>query len=203
MISRIRGNLVKKEASSVILEVNGISYEINVPPTVSTALDKNCAACIELVIYHYYNMDKNRAMPVMIGFSDELEREFFEKFIGISGIGPKVALRAFDRPIPLIAKAIEEGDLNFLKSLDGIGVQKAKQIVAALQGKVGRFTLLKTEECKKAPEKTEIVDEARGILKRLQYNAKEIEEMIKGALCACSQVDRVEDLLNEIYKQRK
>ncbi|MDD5194922.1 MAG: helix-hairpin-helix domain-containing protein, partial [Candidatus Omnitrophica bacterium] len=158
---------------------------------------------VELIIYHYLNIDGNRGIPVLIGFSDELERDFFEKFISVSGVGPKGALRAFDKPISRIARAIEEGDLEYLTSLVGIGKQKAKQIVACLQGKVGRFALMKEEDEAPAPIKKEIVEEARKILRRLQYGTKEMEDMIKKALSAKPQADNVEDLLNEIYRQKR
>jgi len=203
MIAKIRGQLVKKEDNKTIVDVGGICYEINIPSTVSSRLLKNDSGAVELVIYHYFNMDQNRGIPVMIGFVDELEKEFFEKFIGISGIGPKVALKAFDKPISQIAQAIEDGDINFLKSLEGIGTQKAKQIIATLQGKVGRFALMRGEECKKVPAKKEIVEEASNILKRLQYSGKEIEDMVKKALHTRPEIDNTEDLLNEIYRQRK
>jgi len=203
MIAKIRGQLIRKEENKAIIDVGGICYEINTPSTVSSRLLKNDNGFVELVVYHYFNMDKNRGIPVMIGFVDELEKEFFEKFISISGIGPKVALKAFEKPISQIAQAIEEGDLSFLKSLEGIGMQKAKQIIATLQGKVGRFALMRQDESKKSPVKKEIVEEASNILKRLQYSSKEIEDMVKKALHTKPEVDNTEDLLNEIYRQRK
>lgn len=202
MIARIKGKLVRKKENQIIIDVGGISYEISISPTVYTRLDIEEGSFLELVIYHYFNMEKNRGIPVMIGFVDELESDFFQMFIGVSGIGPKAALRAFDKPIASIAAAIEEGDLNFLNTLAGIGKQKARQIVAHLQGKVGRFALIKGEESKESFKK-EIVEEAKKILKRLQYSAKEIEEMIKKALGIQPEPDNVEDLLNEIYRQRK
>ncbi|MBU0693715.1 MAG: hypothetical protein KKC11_03480 [Candidatus Omnitrophica bacterium] len=202
MIARIKGKLVRKKENQIIIDVGGISYEINISPTVHTRLDIEEGSFLELVIYHYFSMEKNRGIPVMIGFVDELERDFFQMFIGVSGIGPKAALRAFDKPIASIAAAIEEGDLNFLNTLAGIGKQKARQIVAHLQGKVGRFALIKGEESKESFKK-EIVEEAKKILKRLQYSAKEIEEMIKKALGIQPEPDNVEDLLNEIYRQKK
>lgn len=203
MISRIRGNLIKKEANKIFIDVGGICYEVNIPSTVSGHIAQNNEGLIELIIYHYLNLDKNKGIPVMIGFADDLEKEFFEKFISISGIGPKVALKAFDKPVPLIAQAIEEGDIAFLKSLEGIGLQKAKQIIATLQGKVGKFALMRQEECKKIPVKKEIIEEASNILKRLQYSVKEIEDMVKKALHARPEINNTEDLLNEIYRQRK
>jgi len=202
MISKIRGKLLQKQEDKVIIDVGGICYQIDIPKSVYASLpeiDKE----IELVIYEYLSIDKSKAVPVMIGFIDELQKDFFEKFITVSGIGPKSAIKAFQKPIASIAKAIEEGDIDFLTTLDGIGKQKAKQIVAYLQGKVGRFALLKEPEKIESFSKKEIIEEAKQILKRLQYQAKEIDEMIKKALEAKPNIENIEDLLNEIYKQRR
>ncbi|MFO8052968.1 MAG: Holliday junction branch migration protein RuvA [Candidatus Omnitrophota bacterium] len=205
MICKIKGRLSQKNQQSVVVEKEGIFYQIETPLTVSHRL-KEVGQTIELIIYHYFNLTKNKGIPVLIGFTDELEKEFFEKFISISGVGPKAALRAFDKPIPLIAKAIEEADMNFLTDLAGVGKQRARQIIAHLQGKVGRFALIKEElEEKKQKEsaKKEIVQEAKQILKRLQYKSQEIDKMIQKALAANSEIETVENLLNEIYKQKK
>ena len=203
MIYQIKGKLIRKEESRVIVDSQGLLYEIHIPKTVYRNLSHNKQEPIELIIYHYFNIDKNKGVPVLIGFLDELQRDFFEKFISVSGVGPKAALRAFDKPIAVIASAIEEGNVDFLKTLKGIGRQRAKQIVAHLQGKVGRFALIKESGEFQEPAKDEIVSEAKGILKRLQYNSKESESMIKLALEANPNIDKIEELLNEIYRQRR
>ncbi|MCF7873572.1 MAG: hypothetical protein K9L84_04175 [Candidatus Omnitrophica bacterium] len=205
MICKIKGVLSEKNKQSVVIEKEGIFYRIDTPETVSLRL-KEVGQTVELVIYHYFNLTKNKGIPVLIGFIDELEKEFFEKFISVSGVGPKAALRAFDKPIPFIAKAIEEADMNFLTDLAGVGKQRARQIVAHLQGKVGRFALIKEELEEKKQEdlvKKEISQEAKQILKRLQYRPQEIDNMVKKALAANPEVQAVENLLNEIYKQKK
>ena len=203
MIGRLRGKVLKKSKDKLFIDVSGICYEVYIPKTVGARLDNHLNGELSLVIYHYLHMDKNRYIPVLIGFMDELEKDFFEIFISVSGIGPKAAVKALDRPVSLVAKAIEEGDVGFLKGLAGIGVQKAKQIVAQLQGKVGRFALLKAEDEEK-PQKEmnkEIVEQARQVLKRLQYSYKEIDSMIKKAFTTSSTIDSVESLLNEIYRK--
>ena len=202
MIYQIRGRLAKKEENRVVVDVAGIFYEIGVPRTVSQRLGKDSEE-IELVIYHYFNLDKNRGTPVMVGFIEELERDFFEKFISVSGVGPKAALKAFDKPVARIAQAIEEGDDSFLQGLAGIGKQRAKQIIAHLQGKVGRFALIKEGQPLEEPLGKEVVAEAKEILKRLQYKSSEADSMIKRALEQKPQIDNSEELLNEIYRQRK
>ncbi len=205
MICKIKGQLSKKNQESVVVEKNGIFYQINIPQTVALHLGE-IGQQIELVIYHYFNITKNKGVPILIGFIDELEKEFFEKFISVSGVGPKAALRAFDKPVPLIAKAIEEADISFLTDLAGIGKQRARQIIAYLQGKVGRFALLKDgqkETKQKDLAEKEIHQEARQILKRLQYKSQEIDRMIKKAIASNPKIDSTENLLNEIYKQKE
>lgn len=203
MLYRIKGKSIKKEENRIIVDTGGIFYEISIPRTVYQRLSKEEGDMVELVLYHYFNIENNRAVPVLIGFIDDLEREFFEKFIKVSGIGPKAAIRALDKPITHIAKAIEEGDINFLKTLAGIGAQRAKQIVAQLQGKVGKFALIKEEIFPEITVRKEIVEEARQILRRLQYSGKETDEMIKKAVGIKPLVADVEELLNEIYRQKK
>jgi len=203
MLYQIQGILKKKEEHRVIVEINGVCYEVLTPRTVSSRLSDNENAPVQLVLYHYFSIDKSRAVPILVGFIDELEKDFFEKFISVSGVGPKAALRAFDKPIPAIARAIEDADIAFLTSLIGIGKQRAKQIIAHLQGKVGRFALLKEDKTLLKPLKKEIVEEAKEILRRLQYNAREAEQMLKRALAANQDLETVEELLNEIYRQRR
>jgi len=203
MIGRIRGILTKRLDDKVFIDLGGIWYEIYVPKTVSAKLNDDLGKEIMLVVYDYLHIDKSRALPVMIGFTDELEKDFFTTFISVSGIGPKAALRAFDRPVPSIARAIEEGDAGFLMGLTGIGKQKARQIIAQLQGKVGRFALIKEEEVLEPKRDNEIIEEARKILKRLQYSAKETDSMIKKVIDTSGNIDSVETLLNEIYRRNR
>ena len=202
MIYQIKGKLIKKEENRVIVNVSGIFYEINTPRTVSQRLSEENSE-VTLVIYHYFKLDKNRGAPVMVGFIEELERDFFEKFISVSGVGPKAALKAFDKPVAGIAQAIEENDEGFLQSLAGIGKQRAKQIIAHLQGKVGRFALIKEGQPLQKHLGKEIVAEAKEILKRLQYKSNEADSMIKRVLEKRPEIDSSEELLNEIYRQRK
>ncbi len=204
MICRLKGNLFKKSKNFIVIERDGVFYQVDVSENVCSQL-KEVNHPVELVIYHYFNITGNKSVPVLIGFIDELEKEFFEKFISVSGVGPKAALRAFDKPISLIAQAIERADLNFLTNLAGIGKQRARQIVASLQGKVGRFALLKGEPeqtSSKQLVKDEVIQEAKQVLKRLQYSLKEIDKMIKKAMLTNSNIQDVETLLNEIYKQK-
>ena len=206
MINKIFGKLVEKNEQSVTISVAGIDYEVMVPSSVLQRIDANVDANgnVRLITYHYFQLEPARGFPVLVGFINEVERDFFLQFIKVSGIGPRAAVRALNRPIAEITHAIEEGDIKFLKELPGIGAQRAKEIVAKLQGKIGRFGLIQDKGFESPPpkEETSWQKEALEVLIQLQYTKQEALAMIHKALERSQEIKTTEDLLNEIYKQR-
>ncbi len=205
MISRISGRLKKRNSISVLLDLNGISYEILIPPAIMKGLEQNIKGdgFIELVTYHYYQVDPSRSIPMLVGFLNEIEREFFVEFITVSGVGPKAACRALTLPFSVIADAIDKGDITLLKSLPGIGERRARQIIAKLQNKVGKFGLIQDGSAAGSPDgKTDIKGEAHEVLLQLQYKKREAEDMIARAFANNPDVKTCEELLNEVYKQK-
>ena len=211
MISRIRGAISQWNDTSVLVDVQGLSYEVFVPPTILKTLNRHVETdgTVTLVTMHYYQVDVSRGVPMLIGFTNTVEREFFERFITVSGVGPKAALKALALPISTIANAIDAGDLSVLKSLPGIGEQRAKEIIAKLQGKVGKFGLIQdhgsreTSPAKPPPSLGGAAEEAVAVLLQLQYSKPEAKEMVRKALERSPQLKTTEELLNEVYKQRQ
>lgn len=208
MITKISGQLVEKTDHSLIINVNDVYYDVIVSFPVLQRIDNNVdeKGHVQLVIYHYIQLTPSNGLPVLIGFLSEVERDFFQQFIKVSGIGPRAAVKALNKPISEISRAIAEGDCKFLKTLPGIGLQRAKEIVAKLQGKVGKYGLIQDQEKKKSSsEQEEIADwqeEALSVLLQLQYKKHEAKEMIQKALDRSKTINTAEELLNEIYKQR-
>jgi Holliday junction DNA helicase RuvA len=206
MISRITGRVTEKGANYLVLDLGGLSYEVFIPACVMQGLDTALSADgrVSLLTYHYYQVEQAKSIPILIGFLSQVEKDFFEIFITVSGIGPRAALKALNKPISLIAKAIDEGDLVSLKSLPGIGEQRAKEIVAKLQNKVGKFGLMqdRASENKKSVAKN-ISEEALDVLLQLEYKRNEALGMIKKVLEINSQVNTTEELLNLVYKQKR
>lgn len=203
MISQISGKITRKKQLSVVVDVNGISYEVMISPAVMKSIDQAGGpdGTITLMTYHYYQMDPSKAIPVLVGFVNEIEKEFFEQFITVSGVGPKAACRALSQPISVIADAIDRGDLAVLKSLPGIGEQKAREIVAKLQGKVGKFGLIQDKDRAQRPAgKEDVKEEALRVLIQLQYKKNEARDMIDAALSRDTNAATCEDILNEVYK---
>jgi holliday junction DNA helicase RuvA len=206
VISEINGKLKKKKESSVILDVNGICYEVLIPPAVMNALDKAHAndGMVNLKVYHYYQMDPSKAIPVLVGFLNEVEKEFFEQFITVSGVGPKAACRALTLSFSVIADAIDNADMALLKTLPGIGEQKAREIIAKLQGKVGKFCLIQDRFAQDLPKiKEDIKEEALNVLLQLQYKRNEAKDMIEKAIRRNPETSSCEEILNEVYKGSK
>lgn len=205
MISRLFGLLVGRQPGGVLVETNGVTYEIFIPAAILRSLDRHLEpdGKIRLVTYYYHHVEPSRAVPILIGFTNEIEREFFERFITVSGIGPKAATRAINQPIPLIARAIDDGNMDLLRSLPGIGPQRAKEIVAKLQGKVGKYALIPDgEQPAVSAGVPDAAAEALEVLLQLQYKRPEAQGMIKSALGRNSRLSSVEEILNEVYKQK-
>ncbi len=211
MISQITGNIDHVAENTLTLSVSGLSYEVYIPTAVmknfANRLTKNTQ--VSLITYHYYQTDPSKSIPILIGFSNRIEKDFFEKFITVSGVGPKAAVRALSQPIPQIAQAIDGGDLPFLKSLPGIGEQRAKEIIAKLQGKMGRFSLMQeasgssAASARETPDENAAQEEAIEILLQLQYKKDEAREMVRKVCARVGTLKSAEEILNEVYRQRK
>src|SRR5579875_2128513 len=100
-------------------------------------------------------MDGDSGPVTCYGFHNAVERADFCSRVNVATVGPRSAARAFSQPMSVIAGAIDRGDHTFLKTLPGIGQQKARDIVAKLQGKVARFLLIQDAPSRAAatPEK--------------------------------------------------
>jgi Holliday junction DNA helicase RuvA len=205
MIAQISGKVIQKGTNCVFVDVGGIVYEVLIPSIIMQKIDDSISenGTITLLTYHYLQVDPSKSRPFLIGFLNDIEKDFFEKFITVSGIGPRAALKAIDKPISRIAQAIDEKDEEFLCQLPGVGRQRSREIIAKLQNKVARFGLIKDQGIRVPDIKEDLKKEAIQILLRLQYKKKEAEDMIVQALERCKEISTLEDLLNEIYKQTK
>lgn len=205
MIAQIQGKIIQRNPNCLLIDVQGICYEVLIPTAIIERVEKNCDSDgqVRLITYHYHQNEPSKSVPILIGFSNEVERDFFEQFISVSGIGPRAALRAISQPISLIAQAIDDGNISFLKSLPGIGQQRAKEIIAKLQGKVGKFGLIQDKETKAIKQSKNLEEEALQVLLKLQYKRAEALQMIQKALQRKPDIETTEGILNEVYHQNK
>ena len=206
MINIISGELISAKPASLTLLVGGsVGIEVLVPPAIIQSLPSTSKGTeITLVTYFYLQIEQSKGVPVIIGFLTENQRDFFEEILRVASIGPKTAVKAMSEPVSNIARAIESGDIVFLTRLSGIGKQKAKEIVAKLQGKV---TAYMSEEDRvthgslgKVEPQNNCYDEVLIILQQLQYTKTDADYMIKRAMQQNPDLSTTEEVLDAIYK---
>jgi Holliday junction DNA helicase RuvA len=200
MFSRITGIVAERSQSSVLLDAGGLAYEVILPSCVVEKLPPGTGERVTLEIYPAFNMEGNSGRFTFFGFTNAIEREFFEALISVASIGPKTAARAFSEPMARIARAIDAGDYAFLVKLPGIGQQKARDIVAKLQGKVTKFLLIQEAEARPRETIPDFAAEALAVLLQLEYRRGEAEAMIDETLRANPQLADAESLLTEVYR---
>ncbi len=200
MFSRIVGTIVERTAANVVLDVGGLAYDIVLAPCVAEKLPVAIGERVTLEIHPAFTLEGNSGRFTFFGFTNAVEREFFESLITVASIGPKTAARAFSQPMARIARAIDAGDHGFLVKLPGIGQQKARDIVAKLQGKVTKFLLIRDAEPRKVATIPDFAEEALLVLLQLEYKRAEAVAMISETLEAVPSIRDAETLLAEVYR---
>ncbi len=206
MIRYIEGKLFKKEEDRVVVLANGVGYEILLPAIVrQTFTSKRSGEDGEVVkIFIYYHQTERQPKPLLIGFNFEPEKEFFEKFITVEGIGPPTAAKALIMPIPRIAKAIEERDAKTVERLKGIGKRTADKIIATLHGKVGKFALMREDEIPAEAEVVDFIKQVEEVLvKDLGHKLSEAQRLVKEAMQRNPGISTPEELFEEVYRGQK
>lgn len=203
MIAYLEGTLLKKETDRILLLVDHVGYDILVPAFVMETL--NAKATGDAVsLYIYYHQTERQPKPVLIGFNLEAEREFFQLFISVEAIGPLKAVKALNYAISDIARAIESKDVALLKRLNGIGERMANKVIATLQGRTGKFSLIRDAETQTAAcpatEPDFIAKVVDVLVGQLGYKTTEAMEMVNAAMKRKPLISGPEDLFDEIYR---
>ena len=212
MIATLTGRLRRRAEDRVVLECGGIGYEVFLPPIALRALEGATAEAgdkaseLHLVIYYHATRDQPR--PVLIGFTSDLDKEFFEKLITVKDIGPMVAARALAAPVAELAAAIARQDEKYLRALPGIGPQKAKNIVAQLQAKVAKFALAVAGAVAAPVAGAPAPVDADGLremvweilVKQLGHRPSEASQLITDAVRRRPDLGSPEELFDEIYR---
>lgn len=142
MIARLGGQLVQCDRQSVlVLHQSGLTYELLVPSFLLSTLSSKIDQPVYFITYHYLEGigQGTHFVPRLIGFLTVRQREFFELFTTVSGIGNRKALRAMALDPALIATSIASRDAKALTQLPEIGKKLAELIIAELHDKVAPF----------------------------------------------------------------
>jgi len=194
---------MERHNQRLVVDVHGVGYEVFVPGIVARwAENLRVGDEVELVTLYLLQMEPGRATPMLLGFRNELEREFFERLLSVPKLGVRGALQLFAIPMATLARAIEDGDTKTLLQLPGVGRQRARELVASLQGKVAKFALL-TEEEAPTPPVTDVISEALEILQSLGYSPFEAQRMIDAALERQPKPSNAEELIRTVYQVQR
>ena len=185
MIAHLSGTLLSKQATSVIVDVSGVGYEVNIP--LSTFYDlEDTGSNVKLRIYTHVKEDALQ----LYGFKTARERELFINFISVSGIGPKlgIALLSGMSADELIA-SIKTNNLARLTLIPGVGKKTAERLIVDLREKMAALSAAQIEEQTGArPEAAEVSTEdsvrsqALSGLMNLGYQRSSAEKAVDAAL---------------------
>ncbi|MFM2094959.1 MAG: hypothetical protein RIS70_2083 [Planctomycetota bacterium] len=206
MITKINGRLVALLDDVATLAIDPFEYEVLIADVARRELQSKVGQVISLHTIHYLdgNPQQGRVVPRLIGFLNEVEREFFELFCSVDGVGAKKALRAMVRPVRDIAEMIEAQDAKGLSTLPGIGPATADRVIAKLRRKMSKFALMVARHqppTGEADVARDIVRETFDVLCALGHNESAARQLIDNAMAAKKKYADVESLIQAIFQQ--
>ncbi|MFT5523496.1 MAG: Holliday junction DNA helicase RuvA [Pirellulaceae bacterium] len=202
MICGITGVLRAVSEGRAILHVNSFDYEVLIPEFTRIKLQSMLEKDISLHTIQYLegNPAQGRLTPRLVGFLSDIEREFFEMFCSVDGVGVKKALRAMVRPVRDVATLIEEQDAKGLSTLPGIGPATSERIIAKLRRKMPKFALIaSTSDAAQTDVAPDIVRDTYQVLMSLGHSESDSRKLIDSAVAGKKKFKDVDSLIKEIY----
>jgi Holliday junction DNA helicase RuvA len=135
MIGQLRGQLLIKKPNQVLMDVQGVGYDVHIPLTSFYELP-DAGSEIVLQIHTHVREDA----ITLFGFNTQREKSLFLKLISVSGIGPRLGIAVLSGArVEELAKSIADADLSRLTAIPGVGRKTAERVVLELKGQIGRF----------------------------------------------------------------
>jgi len=187
MITHLKGRLVEKSPTYVIIECNGVGYKVNI--SLHTFSQIKNSELIKLETLLIIKEDSQ----TLFGFYDKTERKVFSLLISVSGIGPSIARVMLSSMTPIqIQEAIANSNVVAIQSVKGIGAKTAQRIILDLKDKI-----LKTFDNSKELnyQNNTIKDETLSALEVLGYNKKQSEKTVQKII-----LEHADDSLENIIK---
>ncbi len=204
MITRITGKLLKIQDDSALLQIDPFEYQVFIGESTRRSLGQLVGQVVSLQTIYTIDGDPSRGKvtPRLTGFMSDVEREFFEMFCSVDGVGGKKALRSMVRPVQDIAVMIEEQDAKGLASLPGIGVALGERIIAKLRRKMSKFALLiAKDETYAAEVKRDVVAESFEALRALGHSEQDARKTLDAIFKTKRKFADVEAVLLAVYEQ--
>lgn len=216
MITQIRGILRTVAEEELTLAIEPMEVAVLIPDHTRRQLQGRIGEPIALhtILYIEGNTMGGRLTPRLVGFLSSIDREFFEVFCSVDGVGVRKALRAMVRPVRELARLIEERDLKMLATFPGIGEATAERIVAKLRRKVGKFALIVAPsvvgdgvpvESNGSPENAEpdVIRDTFAALLSVGHTESQARQAIDHVLAGKKKFKSVADMIDAIYQQNR
>tara|TARA_Y100001970_G_scaffold206627_1_gene251628 strand:- start:77 stop:673 length:597 start_codon:yes stop_codon:yes gene_type:complete len=190
MIVSLNGQIVKKEADSVVIECNGIGYFCSIT---SNTYDKLGDVGNNAYVKTYMQVSENN--QALFGFIDNIEYDLFVLLISVSGIGPKTALNILSSVSPEeFKRRLISSEVEMLSSLPGIGPKTARRIIVELKDKF--ISISKSDLPKEGSLNSSLERDAYDALLALGFNPRDINAAISTSLSGIDSLS-LEDLIKE------
>ncbi len=189
--------------------MDSLCYEIFVPSGIASRLRMAQERKNPLTFYTIYYIDGGMGgghlTPKLVGFLEPIDREFFEAFTTVPGVGVMKALKCLVQPLNEIARAIERGDTAFLQELPHIGAKTAERIVTELKGKMTKFALAHSSQPLSIEKESvsELKEEALAVLLQLEYSRAEAHRMVDDIFAKHKNLKTTEEFLRKVFEQRQ
>lgn len=175
MIGSLNGLIISKKPSEVLLEVNGIGYEVYIPLSTSFKLP-SVDQTVQLLTHLIVREDQH----TLYGFITEDERKLFRALIKISGVGPKLALTILSGiNVEGFIRSVQMQDVDTLVHLPGIGKKTAERLLVEMKDKVGQMGDIAINDAIESKD-LRIIQEAHNALTSLGYKSVEARKILDG-----------------------
>jgi holliday junction DNA helicase RuvA len=177
VIASLRGKILEKHPNRIVVDVNGVGYEVFVPLSTFYGLGDPGS---EIAVRVHTHVREDALL--LYGFVTLLEQELFERLIGIGGIGPKLALAVLSgiEPMELVG-AIERGDVARLTAIPGVGKKTSERIVLELKDRLPRAQAAAAAGGA-APDASVLRDDVVSALVNLGYHRPLAEKAAEAAI---------------------
>ena len=198
MIEYLSGKLIHKEPTHILVDVNNVGYGLDIPLNTYHSLPYE-GENVNLFVHTYLREDVIK----LFGFSTKEERDIFRVLLGISGVGPKLALGILSTYKPSeFASAIEREDYSLLTKIPGIGKKTAERLIVDLREKMLQFATAQIKEEMGVSVMSEKIEDAIGALVSLGCSRVVAIRAIKKAVEILGEDASLEDLIKEGLKHR-
>lgn len=194
MYHHIKGTLIHKNPAEAVIEAGGVGYQINIS---LNTFDKLPEAGNQAKLLTYLHVKED--IMQLFGFASEKERRVFKILIGISGIGPKLALTVLSHMAPEdLEQAVANQDMTMLTAISGIGKKTAERLLVELKGKIAEAVVEGLPTIK--GQGAAVSDPAIDALMSLGLNYAEAKSAVEKAKGKLGDKAPVEQLIREALK---